>query len=587
MKKKMFLSLLFLFTFGAVLLFAGGGGQAAGQAAKEATAPKIYQSGFTPSGTAAAEYQDKLNWFTNNFIQYFTSRGEGTKILGYDTPLKVRTTIMDSPGLQTSFAAWRGLYGESPTMNRYIDVYKRAFNVDVSYQYTIQQSDYRQQMRLNMAANDLPDIFSIQEQADVFEMAQADVIHDLTPYRAKYSAQIVENYWKDSPLLDMVSQNGKLYALPQTWPATDPLSYLWIRADWLKALNLELPKTMDDLTRIIDAFMKSGLNKSGRESIGISFGKEVIFLNRGLFTGFGAYPDYWVEKNGALIWGGTDENNKKALAFMNDLYKRGYVDKEFVTYTDAEMLEAVISGQCGVFYSPHWYISNTVVMGAQDKDADLWAIPLPTADGRPAMSPISPSNVGFTVVNKKFTNPELAYKMFNLFVYMYEGRDGSWWGFNPPAGGSNANDLSAFARIYSPWLNYDAYESFIKSFQAGWDKSLINAAADLYWGPVFAPETAWGWGRLINPEFPRPAFRELKTIVDEKRFFYDAYTGVPSDYMRDRWQVIKDEQLVFFTRMITGDLDVNAGFDAWLRTFNSMGGDRITREVNDWYRARK
>jgi putative aldouronate transport system substrate-binding protein len=56
--------------------------------------------------------------------------------------------------------------------------------------------------------------------------------------------------------------------------------------------------------------------------------------------------------------------------------------------------------------------------------------------------------------------------------------------------------------------------------------------------------------------------------------------------MRDRWQAIQDEQLVTFTKIITGDLDVNTGFDAWVRTFNSMGGDRITREVNEWYRSR-
>ena len=589
MKLKSLITLSIFLFIGTALVFAGGGSQSAGRVAKEASAPKLYESNFNPTGTAAAEYRDKISWFTANFIQSFTKRGEAAKILGYETPVRVRTVLLDSAGMQTSFAAWKGLYGESATMNRYIDAYKRAFNIDVNYQFTIQNADnnYRNQLRLMMAANDLPDIYPVQEQSDVFEMAQAGVIHDLTPYRAKYSSQIVEKSWEGSPLINMASFDGKLYALPQTWPATDPLNYLWIRGDWLKALNLQPPKTMDDIAKIIDAFMKSGFNKSGRESVGIAFGKNVIFLNRGLFTGFGAYPEFWVEKNGSLIWGGTDENNKKALAFMNDLYRRGYVDKEFVTYTDAEMLEAVISGQCGIFYSPHWYISNTVVMAAQDKNADLWAVPLPTVDGKPAVSPISPANVGFTVVNSKFANPEIAFKMFNLFIFNYEGRDGSWWGFNPPAGGTNANDLSAFARIYTPWLNYDAYESLKNSYEAGWDRSLINAAADLYWGPMQNPDTKWGWDRLTSPELPNPAFKRLKEIVDEKRYFYDAYTGVPSDFMRDRWQVIKDEQLVFFTRIITGDLDVNAGFDEWLKTYNNMGGDRITREINDWYRGRK
>jgi putative aldouronate transport system substrate-binding protein len=386
----------------------------------------------------------------------------------------------------------------------------------------------------------------------------------------------------------MATFDGKLYGLPQTWPATDPLSYLWIRADWLKALNLQPPKTMDDLTKIIEAFVNADFDKNGvKDTVGIACGKIVIYLNRGIFTGFGAYPDFWVEKNGALVWGGVDENNKKALAFMNDLYKRGYVDKEFVSYTDTDMLEAFINGKCGVFYSPHWYISNTIVLSTIDPNADLWAVPLPTADGKAARSPLNPANVGYTVVNSKFSNPEIALKMFNLFVFCLEGRDGTWWCFNPPAGGTNANDMSSFARIVSPWLNYDAYESLRKSYEAGWDRSLINAAADLYWGPMQNPETKWGWDRLSSPELPNPAFKRLKEIVDAKSYFYDAFTGMPSTYMQDRWQTIQDEQLVAFTKIITGDLDVNAGFDAWVRTFNSMGGERITREVNDWYKSQR
>jgi putative aldouronate transport system substrate-binding protein len=228
---------------------------------------------------------------------------------------------------------------------------------------------------------------------------------------------------------------------------------------------------------------------------------------------------------------------------------------------------------------------NYTPRDSKDPNADFWAVPLPTADGKPAISPLNPFAVGYTVVNSKFANPEIAFKMFNLFAFCYEGRDGSWWGFNPPSGGTNANDMSMFARIYSPWLNYDAYESLSKSYAAGWDRSLINAAADLYWGPMQSPDTKWSWDRLSSPELPNPAFKRLKEIVDTKTYFYDAFTGLPSTYMQDRWQAIQDEQLVTFTKIITGDLEVNSGFDAWVRTFNSMGGERITREVNDWYKS--
>jgi putative aldouronate transport system substrate-binding protein len=369
----------------------------------------LYPSGFVPSGSAANEYREKIDYFVANFIKFFTDKGEASKILGYDTPVRVRTSLIDSASVQNSFAAWRGLYGETPRMNRYFDVYKRAYNIDVSYQFA--STEYTQQLRLNMAANDLPDIFSVQNRQDLYEMTQAGVIQDLTSLRSKYSSTVVENLWNESgPLISMATFDGKLYGLPQTWPATDPLSYLWIRADWLKALNLQPPKTMDDLVKIIDAFTNADFDKNGvKDTIGIAFGKNVVYLNRGLFTGFNAYPDFWVEKNGSLIWGGVDENNKQALAFMNDLYRRGYVDREFVTYTDTDMLESFVAGKCGVFYSPHWYISNAIAISAIDPNADLWAVPLPTANGRPAISPLDPATVGYTVVNSKFANREIAF----------------------------------------------------------------------------------------------------------------------------------------------------------------------------------
>jgi putative aldouronate transport system substrate-binding protein len=470
-------------------------------------------------------------------------------------------------------------------MNRYLDVYKRAFNVEVSYKFA--SSEYTQQLRLDMAANDLPDIFGVPSRQDMYEMAQAGVIQDLGGLRGKYSSQIVEELWNGTPNIDLATFDGKLYGLPQTWPATDPLGYLYIRADWLKALNLQPPKTMDELVKIAEAFVNADFDKNGvKDTIGMAFDKNVFSHNyRGLFTGFSAYPEYWVNKNGVLSWGGIDENNKKALAFLNDLYRRGLIDREFISYGGSETTEAIVSGKCGIMYTWHGAPTGWEDLVSREPQADFWAVPLPTVDGKPAKSPITPFAVGYTVVNSKFANPEIAFKMFNLFVFCYNGRDGTWWGFNPPAGGTNANTMSHFARIYPPLLNYDAYESLKKSYEANWDPSLINAAADLYWGPMQNPDTKWGWDRLTSPELPYPAFKQLKEIIDSGAYFYDAFNGIPSTYMRDRWQAIQDEQLVAFTRIITGDLEVNAGFDAWVRTFNSMGGERITREANDWYKS--
>jgi putative aldouronate transport system substrate-binding protein len=347
---------------------------------------------------------------------------------------------------------------------------------------------------------------------------------------------------------------------------------------------------MDDLVRIIDAFVNADFDKNGvKDTVGIGMQQGMFDINyRGFFSAYSAYPEYWIVKNGALIWGGLDENCKNTLRFLNSLYQRGYIDREFITYDYTDMLEAVINGKCGIWYSGHWILESVEDLHDRDPEAFFWAVPLPTADGRPVSQPLYPHNNGWTVVNSKFANPEIAFKMFNFFASAYNSRDGAWWTFDTPVGGGSWSDvLAVYATAYSAELNYDAYEGLTASYKAGWDQSKLNPAAMIYYGPINTPASKWGWDFFCNPELPNNAFQRLKEVLDAGLYFYDAYLGVPSNYMAERWQTIKDEQQVAFIKMITGDLDIDAGFAAWQRTFNSLGGERITREVNDRYRSRQ
>ena len=123
-----------------------------------------------------------------------------------------------------------------------------------------------------------------------------------------------------------------VYGLPIVQASTDEFSYLWLRKDWMDALGLANPTTFDDLVTIMDAFMAADFDGNGvDDTIGIGIDKDLWYSTRGLFSAFQAYPQYWIEKDGALEWGGISEENKAALQFLADLYAKGYIDPEFVT----------------------------------------------------------------------------------------------------------------------------------------------------------------------------------------------------------------------------------------------------------------
>jgi putative aldouronate transport system substrate-binding protein len=281
----------------------------------------MYPATFVPSGSAANVYKEKLDYLTGNFIKYFTANGEAGKIKGYDTPIAVKVALGDSSGLQTFLTNAKALYGESIDNHRFADAAKRAYNIEITNKFV--STDYSQQLRLAMAANDLPDIFSAPSLSDLNELARAGVIHELGGLRGQYNSKYIESTWADgnNPMVDMATIDGKLYGLPLTYPATDHVSYLWVRGDWLEALKLEPPKTLDDLVRIMEAFANADFDKNGvKDTFGLAVDSGLYYSVRGAFTAFNAYPEYWINKGGSLIWGGVDENNKKALAWLADLY---------------------------------------------------------------------------------------------------------------------------------------------------------------------------------------------------------------------------------------------------------------------------
>ena len=117
---------------------------------------------------------------------------------------------------------------------------------------------------------------------------------------------------------------------------------------------MEPPKTMDELRQVADAFTNKDPDKNGKkDTFGLAMYKDIFgggFGNvEGLFNGFGAYPNIWIEKDGKLVYGSVQPEMKKALEFIQGLYKDGLIDPEFGV-KDANKVADVSAGKLGMFY---------------------------------------------------------------------------------------------------------------------------------------------------------------------------------------------------------------------------------------------
>lgn len=539
---------------------------------------KTYEPNFTASGTDADVWNENMDIFTEYFGEYYAD--DLDKIAGYDEGISATVAGVYASTDPDKYAKLEARYGETINQTRWLDLYKRLYNADVEYKWTALDSEYDQKLRLDMTAGDLPDIFLVRQQSDVIELADAGLIWDMTEVMDEYATDEMKEIWQsDNGIgLSKVTIEESVYGLPAMQSNTDNFSYLWIRSDWLDALGLEYPETIEDLESIIEAFVKADFDGNGvDDTVGMLFDKDLYYAARGLFNAYGAYPEIWVEEDGVLSWGGASEENKDALATLADWYQKGYISKEFITEDNATAQEDIFSGKCGIVYGGHWFGHKAGDLHEMDADSDWVAVPLPTGNGEEVRSPLISYVAGWVVVNKEFEHPELAVKMVAVMRAALSSPVGSWVVFED----GGAWGLSPVKSLVSAWDNLFTYQNLQVAYENNDDTSVLVGKAPTYWANLHG-DLQWEWELMFGPGEHTP-MTVLEESYENDKLFYDAFYGIQSEFMLERFSTIKDEQLIAFTKMITGEVDVETGFSQWLDTFNSLGGEQITEEVNEWY----
>ncbi|GGE02152.1 extracellular solute-binding protein [Paenibacillus nasutitermitis] len=534
------------------------------------------------SGTQAEVYDQNLAYLQGNFGPFFEKSGESEKVAKYEEPIKVSVSNWYTPTMESSMTKFGAMYGETMEANRWTDAMKRMFNIDVAYKWWSPDGDYNAKLRLDMTANDLPDIFLVREQSDLIQLAESGSIWDLSELMDKWGADIDKEAWEsdDGALLEMASYDGKLYGLPSSVSHTDNFSYLWIRKDWMEKLKLERPKTMGELEVIIDSFVNADLDGNGaKDTTGLVIDKSLFYNTRGIFSAFAAYPEIWVETANGLQWGATAEENKAALKFLANQYAKGNIDKEFITKSNTDAMESILNGKAGIVLGGHWIGHTLGDLHELDPESDWISVPIPSGNGNTVKAPIVPSNHGWLVVNSKFEHPEIAFKMRALHSYTLKDKNAEWWWYEDNV----AWNFSPVRANVSAFDNLFTYRNIMEAYEKNNDTSMLRAKAVPYWANLHGP-LKWEWELMFGPG-EDAAMSTLDEFYKEDRLFYNAFLGAQSSFMQERWSTIQDEQLIAFTKMIIGEIGIDKGFSAWVDTFNNLGGDKITLEVNEWFKA--
>lgn len=310
--------------------------------------------------------------------------------------------------------------------NLWTDLYEERLGIDITYDWIAKSPDeYSQKLNLSLSSGNIPDIMKV-DALQLQQCVKAGIIQPLDGLLEKYGSDRLKdmfNTYDFDPFI-ATQYDGQTYALPYMWAISDnPSSILWLRADWMKNLNIDPPQTIDDLMEISRRFTHEDPDGNGADDT-YGFALNSGFFEapgglEGIFEAYGLYPKTWLEQNGELVYGSIQPGVKEVLGKIADLYADGQLDPEFYVKTMDKVTQDMAANKLGIMYGQMWNaIWPLTDSRVNDENVDWAPYLLPGEDGPIKKLKANSGIDGYYVVSKDCENPEALIKMMNLYMEM-------------------------------------------------------------------------------------------------------------------------------------------------------------------------
>ena len=504
--------------------------------------------------------------------------------------------------------------GEDVEHNQWTYMYQ-DHNIMPVILFDVDASQAATKLSTAIMSGDYPDVFNTSPNAFI-NYAQTDVIADITDVFEKYATDYLREYLNaDGGLaLQNCMVDGKLYGLPEMTNPYDSVPMMWIRADWLENLGLEVPKTIDEFKAVAHAFTFDDPDQNGVDdtyALAIN-GVDVLHWGPGdissIFAAFNAFPGtngmaFVENEEGKVTWGGTNAEGMKAtLQLLQDMYNEGSVSKVFTTMNYDTILEEVSAGRCGIWFGPMWSsmgpASNAIK--SQPK-AHMIAAAVPAGLGQDVGKVYLSSSVSnIFCVSSKCEHPEVLIKLLNLSVQKlcYPESDEEFIRYYGNAESPYSGNKCSLTVTLAPLKNLDNYRKESAAVQTG-DTSELNTEqmGDYVYIRTFLDGIEKG---DFDPEEPvfsagagyytvfgdtQGAYALIDKLIGMDGFTPCAYNSLPTEAMAENGETLKKLTVETIVKIITG-APVDS-YDQFLTTWNALGGEDIIADAQAWADANK
>lgn len=401
------------------------------------------------------------------------------------------------------------------------------------------------------------------------------------------NAPNLKKYFDEHPDVrkSITTADGKMYYIPYIPDPTEMVCRAYfIRTDWLKKLNLQTPKTVEELENVLTAFKNGDPNGNGKKDE-IPYFNDKMYETLRLLNLWGARVygnDTYSERvilgnnNNVLYHAWISDDFKNALINMNKWYSKGLIDPEFGT-RKANTARPTLLTKSNVGGMTHEWIASTssyndnAELKAAVPDFKFEAIMPPTYNGNSFEEDqrISVKPDGWAV-SANCKNTEAAIKFIDYF-------------FSP-----EGKNLTNFGVEGQTWTMKDGKPTFTDEVlkQTGVNNYLWETQGAQY--PIGYPmdyNYELQWTNAIGKAAVK-LYDDSGVLIDNTTPIMQFNAGEKAVYDRVNAQLntFLDEEV---QKMITGQLDINKSWDSYVKQAKTLGADDLVKAYTSAYKRYK
>lgn len=452
-------------------------------------------------------------------------------------------------------------------------------------------NNYNTKLRLALTgAEKLPDVVPVYDTQLMADLIESGRVKEISEDIEQYMPERLKEIYDEFPnTFNPVTKDGKVYGFAIA-PYVTESQVMMIRQDWLDNLGLEAPTNIEEFEKVMDAFTNDDPDQNGKND---TYGWTLSGKN-GYNTGwvsdsvmiFSAYtgkniPKTWVEDGkGNLIYGSIQDGNKEALQKMNDWYEKGYLNKELAVLEAWDAMGAFTEGKAGIILGRPWMYNNIKDVETNIEGANIEIYPWIEGIKEEKTYQSAETNDGWFMFNEEFDNMEA---FFEYYDRMYD------------AGFGEGEFKYGFAEGY----DYDVVDGEVtydpKEFNEPMEE-LQNVGKMLFFKNPPKVIFIESFSNIYKGKEPENGVEMQATAKDDKyikgyavayeqqdTLIANGFNGVPTETMAKNGEQLNTMENEVYTKIIYGEKGIEA-YDQFVKEWHEKGGDKISEEINEWYK---